>query len=494
MEGVFVEEADSGEEVGVQADGGKRRNVGKGRFGGGLSSARGMSPVTRGRTEVTTCSLLRVTILLVFVLKTRLKRRVFNLFKPSEGKINILKMNILFFGIPFFSTVFFQGCGETISQVPHGCLPFGSGSYAGCEDDFEGHESGAFSGAGSAGRLETEFEGSLHDLPNSLVVVGPANALRHMGIAGACAEDNFDDHVVEFRNLLLAASAESGFVLHRLNSRNSFIGPSLARVFDGESGRVSRMFCRQGGGRGLWERDTARLDVLSHDVIRSVPTCFSPRIHGLPEYYDCSYAWESTSSNSRLVPEPWGGTKWSRRGSLRKVRQDVGKKLAFPQQLSGKLHVETWAGGCQSLNLEISQDQEIGRGCAVVGFPPRTPCVTPVLPGPGSDTRMKMEWKVQNKTRKSGVWFFQNAGVWLGSGVLRMLMGAVDWVRKGSYHTAWAVPCGSSCTCSYAYGQGPAVGPHTGERCWPLLAGVWRAIAPLMKPWCAEGRCRPPRT
>ena len=26
-----------------------------------------------------------------------------------------------------------------------------------------------------------------------------------------------------------------------------------------------------------------------------------------------------------------------------------------------------------------------------------------------------------------------------------------------------------------------------GIRCWPLLAGVWRAIAPLMKPWCAEG-------
>ena len=29
--------------------------------------------------------------------------------------------------------------------------------------------------------------------------------------------------------------------------------------------------------------------------------------------------------------------------------------------------------------------------------------------------------------------------------------------------------------------------PHTGKRCWPLLAGLWRAIAPLMKPWCAEG-------
>ena len=31
------------------------------------------------------------------------------------------------------------------------------------------------------------------------------------------------------------------------------------------------------------------------------------------------------------------------------------------------------------------------------------------------------------------------------------------------------------------------VGPYTGKRCWPLLAGVWRVIAPLMKPWCAEG-------
>ena len=44
MEDVFVEEADSGGEVGVQADGGKRRKVGKGRFGGGSSSARVMCP------------------------------------------------------------------------------------------------------------------------------------------------------------------------------------------------------------------------------------------------------------------------------------------------------------------------------------------------------------------------------------------------------------------------------------------------------------------
>ena len=74
----------------------------------------------------------------------------------------------------------------------------------------------------------------------------------------------------------------------------------------------------------------------------------------------------------------------------------------------------------------------------------------PVLPGPGSDIRMKMGWKVLQKTRNSGVWFFWDEGAWLGSGVWPMLMGAVDWVRKGSYHTAWSISEGSLCTCSYA--------------------------------------------
>ena len=144
------------------------------------------------------------------------------------------------------------------------------------------------------------------------------------------------------------------------------------------------------------------------------------------------------------------------------------------------------AGGCQSLNLKISKEQEIEGRCAVVRFPPRIPVVTPALPGPGSDIRMKMVWTILTKTEKSGVWFFQNTVDLWESWVLPLHMGAVDWARKGSYHTAWSVPCGSSCSCSYAYGRGPAIGSHTGERCWPLHAGVWRAIAP-MKPWCAEG-------
>ena len=217
---------------------------------------------------------------------------------------------------------------------------------------------------------------------------------------------------------------------------------------------------------------TARLDGLLHGVIRPFPACGDSRMHGLPEYYHCSYAQRSNSSNSRPErgPELRRRTKWSRRGSLCKVRQDAEEKLAFAQQVSGRTHIETWAGGCQSLK---------GR-CAVSAIHPRTPFVTPVLPGSGSDTRMKMGWKILTKTEKSGVWFFQNVGgLWES--------GAADWVRKGSYHTAWAVPCGSSCSCSYAYGRGPAIGSHAGERCWPLLAGVWRAVAPLMKPWCAEG-------
>ena len=66
-------------------------------------------------------------------------------------------------------------------------------------------------------------------------------------------------------------------------------------------------------------------------------------------------------------------------------------------------------------------------------------------------------------------------------------MGAVDWVKKGSCHTAWAVPCGSSCSCSYAYGRGPAIGPHAGGRCWPLPPVFEGPSHPLMKPLCAEG-------
>ena len=56
---------------------------------------------------------------------------------------------------------------------------------------------------------------------------------------------------------------------------------------------------------------------------------------------------------------------------------------------------------------------------------------------------------------------------------------AGDWVKKGSYHTAWSVPCDSSCTCSYAYGQRPR-----------YRATYWKAVLATAS-WCVEG-CRTP--
>ena len=106
-------------------------------------------------------------------------------------------------------------------------------------------------------------------------------------------------------------------------------------------------------------------------------------------------------------------------------------------------------------------------------------CFSPVSPGPGRVTRNMLGWS-------------QQIGLVYGCSVVPSKRGeyfssldaAGDLEKKGSYHTAWSVFCGCSCTCSYAYGH---VGPHTGERCWPPPDGVWRAIAPLMKPWCTEG-------
>ena len=67
------------------------------------------------------------------------------------------------------------------------------------------------------------------------------------------------------------------------------------------------------------------------------------------------------------------------------------------------------------------------------------------------------------------------------------LVAACNWVMKGPFlYSLGGLPL-SSCSCSYAYGRGTAVGPQSGERCWTLLASLWRATAPLMKPWCAEG-------
>ena len=125
-------------------------------------------------------------------------------------------------------------------------------------------------------------------------------------------------------------------------------------------------------------------------------------------------------------------------------------------------------------------------GCAVRVARPLGPDYSPEPPGPGIVIRNMLGWSQLEKTERSGVWLFRGCPTRRESFFLSLTQQEVGKGR-GSYRTAWAVPSNSSCSCSYAYGHGPAIGPHTGERCWPLLAGVWRAIAPPMKPWCAEG-------
>ena len=294
----------------------------------------------------------------------------------------------------------------------------------------------------------TLSDDSVHASENSVVAGVAASSMREQDVAvvaARCGENNCNGHLLEFRNSLLAA--ESGYSLHRHSSLNSLTchpsmhAPSLASGMCVGVVGVGR-FGEGDIGVARW-LGTARVDGSLHAGIQSVSACPNSRIRGHTECHDFSCGQLCSSPNSRVVRGPGlcGGTKGQ-------VRQGAGEKLAFAQQLSGRVHVGTWAGGNKNLNLRIAQEKEIMTRCADATLPSLIPFVTPVLPGPGSDIRMKPGWKVQSKTRKSGVWFFQDAGGWWKSGVLPMFMGAVDWVRKGSYHTAWAVPCGSSCSCS----------------------------------------------
>ena len=160
------------------------------------------------------------------------------------------------------------------------------------------------------------------------------------------------------------------------------------------------------------------------------------------------------------------------------------EKPASLQQAPGRLHVETWAGRVGKPSLPISQVVEIMPGCAdmVTRLPP---LFSSVSPGPGREVRNGMGWSLMEKTARSGVWLFR--GALLGNSAVFAFAALAKWVKEGSFLTAWAVKPLSSCSCSYLYGRGTAVGPQSGERCWPLVDKLWRAIAPLMKPSCAEG-------
>ena len=136
--------------------------------------------------------------------------------------------------------------------------------------------------------------------------------------------------------------------------------------------------------------------------------------------------------------------------------------------------------------LRISQEVEIVPVCAVAVACPSCPDYSPEPLGPGRIIRNRIGWSHLEITARSGVWLFPGAK--RESSAFFAFAAFASWVKKGSFLTAWAVPPLSSCSCSHLYERGTAVGPQSGERCWPLLDRLWRAIAPLMKPWCAEGK------
>ena len=56
-------------------------------------------------------------------------------------------------------------------------------------------------------------------------------------------------------------------------------------------------------------------------------------------------------------------------------------------------------------------------------------------PGPGRVFRNMLGWSLEEKKVGSGVWFVW--GALEGENLFSSLSAAGDWVRKGSYRTAW---------------------------------------------------------
>ena len=149
--------------------------------------------------------------------------------------------------------------------------------------------------------------------------------------------------------------------------------------------------------------------------------------------------------NSRVVraPQGRGGTKRTTTGSRYQVRLSAGKKRSFSQQQSRKLHGEMWASLLHKQGPLIFREEEIAFGCVVLVACPSCPDHSPEPPGPGRIIRNMLGWSQLEKTVRSGVWLFR--GALQGESLFSALVAAGDWVRKGSYHTAWSVPYGSSC-------------------------------------------------
>ena len=163
----------------------------------------------------------------------------------------------------------------------------------------------------------------------------------------------------------------------------------------------------------------------------------------------------------------------------------VGDELGLDHRRASKgMHVETREGRTCTTRCG-TRLVELVKGCEVEV---RIPCVPEwalMSPGPGATLRETWGWKPLLHTPSSGIWVLP--GALQSVGFSGLLEAAGSWVSRSTYRTAWAVCPRSGCHCSYSYGKSPAIGPHTGRGCFRYLISVWRAFAPLLSPWCADG-------
>ena len=103
------------------------------------------------------------------------------------------------------------------------------------------------------------------------------------------------------------------------------------------------------------------------------------------------------------------------------------------------------------------------------------------LPGPREPLRSALGWTPLFHTSSSGVFSGRLCG--------RATFGCTRVVsRLGCEgHLPHSNGGNSSLPLFISVWTGVADGPQTGERTWELLCDLWRAVAPLFAPWCAEG-------
>ena len=127
-----------------------------------------------------------------------------------------------------------------------------------------------------------------------------------------------------------------------------------------------------------------------------------------------------------------------------------------------------WAGLLEKQGSLISREEEIVPGCAAMVACPTFSDCSPEPPGRGRIIRNMLGWSLQEETDRSGCSVVPSKGRVFS---LPLSQQETGFGRGRTTQHGRSLFC-SSCTCSYAYGQGPAVRPHAGKRCWPLLAGV----------------------